>query len=266
MAVSNVIERLGKAIFESPFGANRISKDAPELAEIRLAALDAVKAKSHRVGGKNVFAYDLIRIELLGVPEEQADVFRGEFLSNYFSQELKAGLARSGYRFPAGLQVEMRTNPKMPARGEHWLSIETAMQQAETAVQLSRARKPAKLLVIHGTANHSQISLDKARINIGRTAEVYRAAGPSRRNDLAFSEDNEINRTVSREHAHILYSQKTGEYRLINDRSYKGEANCGIWIVREGLSQPVHRSARGTVLKNGDEVHLGTAVIRFQVK
>ncbi len=96
--------------------------------------------------------------------------------------------------------------------------------------------------------------------------EVYRGAGPSRRNDLAFTEDTETNKTVSREHAHILYSRKDGKYRLFNDRLYKGEANCGLWIVRDGLSHPVHRSDRGTVLESRDEIHMGNAVLRFQLK
>ena len=264
MAVSNVIEKLGKAIFESPFGANRLSKDAPELAEIRLAVLDAIKAKSHRVSGKNVFPYNLVRIQLLGVPEEQSSAFRSDFLTNYFSQELKTGLTRSGYRFPSDLRVQILTSPKMPAQGEGWLSVETGMEQEKTAETPLRARRAANLIVMQGTANQPRIAIDKARINIGRTIEVYRAAGPSRQNDLAFSEDNETNRTVSREHAHLLYSPKTGEYRIFNDRWYKGEANCGLWIVRDGLSQPVHRGAHGTLLKNGDEIHLGAAVIRFQ--
>ena len=117
MEISNVIEKLGRAIFEAPFGGGRISKDAPELAEIRLAVLDAVKAKSHRAGGRSVFAYDLVRINLRGVPEEQAVVFRGEFLAKYFTDELKSGLARAGFRFPDDLTVEIRTTPKLPDPG-----------------------------------------------------------------------------------------------------------------------------------------------------
>ncbi len=264
MAITTVIEKLGKAIFESPFGANRLSKDAPELAEIRLAVLDAAKAKSHRASGKNVFPYNLVRIELRGVPEEQASVFGGEFLSNYFAEELKTSLARSSYRFPGDLQVEVHTTPVLPLEGEQWLSVETRMQPKQAAQPALPARRPAKLTVIHGIANRPDISLEKARTNIGRTAEVYRGSGPSRRNDLAFTEENEINRSVSREHAHILYSQKTGDYRIFNDRSYKGDANCGLWIVRDGLSQPVHRGTRGTLLKSGDEIHLGSAVLRFR--
>jgi hypothetical protein len=34
--------------------------------------------------------------------------------------------------------------------------------------------------------------------------------------------------------------------------------------VRDGLSQPVHRNTRGAVLKDGDEIHLGRAIVRFE--
>ena len=94
--------------------------------------------------------------------------------------------------------------------------------------------------------------------------------GPSRRNDLAFTEDNEINRSVSREHAHVLYHKADGEYRLYNDRWYKTagklSGNCGLWIIRDGLSQEVHRNSRGFKLEPGDEIQLGQAIVRFLVK
>jgi hypothetical protein len=262
MAISNVIERLGKAIFEAPFGTGKLSKDAPELAEVRLAVLDVVKARSHRASGKNVFPYNLIYVELRGIPEEQSAVFKSEFLANYLTQELKSGLSRSSYRFPNDLRVEIRTTAVLPAAGQEWLGVETEMEKPPEAP--AKASKSAKLIVLQGTANQPELALSKIRTHIGRTTEVYRGAGPSRRNDLAFSEDTETNRSVSREHAHILFSQKTGEYRIFNDRSYKGDANCGLWIVRDGLSQPIHRGTRGTVLQPGDEIHLGRAVLQFQ--
>jgi len=262
MPIPNVIERLGRAIFESPFGANRIAKDAPELAEIRLAVLDAIKAKSHRVGGRNVFPFDLIRVHLLGVPASQADVFAGEFLTGYLTDEIKAGLARSSFRFAESLQVHIHTSPNLPAKGEAWLTVETQVSNS-AANGRSIPSGPARLIVLNGVANHPELSISKTRTNIGRTAEVFRGAGPSRRNDLAFTEDNQVNQTVSREHAHIVYSSKSGSYRLFNDRYYKGDDNCGLWIVREGLSQPVHRGPRGALLKSGDEIHLGTAVLQF---
>ena len=264
----NVIEKLGRAIFETPFGGSGISKDAPELAEIRLAVLDAVKSKSHRAGGKSVFPYNLIRIHVRGVPEEQSHVFRGEFLSKYFSEEIKSGLTRASYRFPEDCEVEIHSTPKLPERGEEWLWVETAIQEARA--QGVQTRKAARLVVLQGAANQAEIGVTKARTNIGRTIDVYRVDGPSRRNDLAFTEDNEINRTVSREHAHILFSKKTGEYRLFNDRwrkpGNKSDSGCGVWIIRDGISQAVHHNTRGTGLKPGDEIHLGRAVIRFLLR
>jgi hypothetical protein len=266
MAISDVIEKLGRALFEAPFGTNRIAKDAPELAEIRLAVLDAIKAKSHRANGKNVFPYNLVRVQLLGVPKEQQAVFASTFLRSYFTEELKSGLVRSAYRFPEDLDVEISTTPDLPMPGKEWLSVETELVRSTAPAVVPQDAKPARLSVMHGVANRPELPLKKVRINIGRTVEVFRGAGPSRRNDLAFIEENDVNKTVSREHAHIEYSRKDGTYRLFNDRQYKGEANCGLWIVREGLSHPVHRSDRGTVLESRDEIHLGNAVVRFQLK
>lgn len=263
MAISTVFEKLGKAIFETPFGTNRISKDAPELAEMRVAVLEAVKAKSHRASGKNVFPFNLIRVELRGIPEGQVSVFEGDFFASYFAQEIKTSLSRSHYRFPSDLQVSINADSVLPLEREPWIIVETMQRKPETHSAAMQGQ-PAKLVVMEGAANVPEISINKARINIGRTVDVFHRGGPSRRNDLAFTEENERNATVSREHAHITRSPKTGECRIFNDRNYKGESNCGIWIVRDGLSQPVHRSARGTLLQSGDEIHLGRTVLRFE--
>jgi hypothetical protein len=264
MAISNVFEKLGRAIFESPFGANPLVKDAPELAEIRLAVLDAVKAKGHRAGGRNVFPYNVVRIKVLGVPEEQARVLQHQFLTNYFAEELKSGLLRQNYRFPDDLRVEVHTTPDLPLGKEPWLSVETDIDRPQ--VSPAQEGTTAALVVVHGTANVDELPLSKTRTNIGRTAEIYGADGPSRKNDLAFDEDSAVNQSVSRQHAHILYAKNSGEYRIFNDRTYKGPGNNCLWIVREGASQPVHRGNRGTLLEADDEIHLGEAILRFEIR
>jgi hypothetical protein len=262
--VSNVIEKLGRTIFEAPFGAGRLAKDAPELAEIRIAMLDEIKKKTHRAGGKCVFPFNLVRIKLRGIPESQAPALQTDFLTGYLAGEAREFLKRSNHRFPEDLQVEIQTAPALPSTTEDWITVEAESRTVQENALPSHARKPAKLIVLTGAANQKELTLEKTRTNIGRTTEVFRSAGPSRRNDLAFNGESEANRTVSREHAHILYSPKTGEYRLFNDRWYKDQAQCGIWIVRDGLSQPVHRGTRGFLLKTADEIHLGNVVIRFQ--
>jgi hypothetical protein len=270
MALSDAIEKLGRTIFEAAFTGGRLAEEAPELEEVRLAVIDAVKAKSHRVGRARVFSYDLIRVHLRGIPPDQASAFESDFLAQFLADDLRAALARSSFRFPADFQLELRTTPQLPGAGEDFVWIETELRPAAPVESEPGRRRAARLIVVHGTANEPEIMLSKFRTNIGRTVDVYRTEGLSRRNDLAFIDDTEINRTVSREHAHILIHKKTGEYRIFNDRWYKTggkpEVQCGLWIVREGSSLPVHRSQRGVVLQLGDEIHLGRAVVKFAMR
>jgi len=85
---------------------------------------------------------------------------------------------------------------------------------------------------------------------------------------MAFEGDSDVNRSVSREHAHIQYDRTTGEYRLFNDRWYPREqpGECGTWIVRDGMSQEVHRTSRGAKLEPGDEIRFGRAVVLFEIE
>ena len=270
MALSDLIERLGRTIFEAPFSGSQLSTDQPELAEIRLALLDEIKSKSHRVAGRYVFPHNLVRVELLGVPEAQSAAFGGDFFPSYFEQELRSGLTRANYRFPEDLRVELRTTTRMPAPKEAWIQVETETLAPPKSEPAPQTRRPPKLVVVRGKASQTELVLKKTRTNIGRTVEITRLDGPSRRNDLAFTEDNEINRTVSREHAHIIHHKTSGEYRLYNDRWYKAAGkpkdNCGLWIIRDGLSQEVHRNPRGAKLQPGDEIQLGQAMLKFTVR
>jgi hypothetical protein len=267
MKISELIERLGRTVFEAPFGANaQAIGESPEVAEIRIAVLDEVKKKIQRAGGQALFPYNVVRIRIRATADEGA-VFERDFFRRFFEEEVRKGLSKEACRFPEDMRVEIRATSE---EGK-WLRIETLAEDiAPPSDEVSRARRTARLVVAAGTANKAEIPLQKTRINIGRLIDVYKAEGLSRRNDLAFAEDNPINRTVSREHAHIVHDKKTGEYRLFNDRWYKradkGENNCGLWIIRDGMGQEVHRDTRGTRLLPGDEIHLGKAVIKFQTK
>jgi hypothetical protein len=265
MSLSDAIEKFGRAIFERPFSAAKLSEEAPELVEIRLAVLDAVKAASHRAGSVRVFPFDIVRIRLRGIPLDQTAAFESGVLAEFLVDDLRQALSRSSIRFSENLRVDLETTPDLPVAGEQWIVVE-AEKAPPAEPDSARARRAAKLVVMEGVANAPELPLTKARINIGRGVDVYRAEGPSRKNDLAFIEDNEINRTVSREHAHLRIDKASGEHRLFNDRWYKSAASCGLWILRDGLSQPVHRGDRGVALKTGDEIHLGRAVVKFVLR
>ena len=264
MTINEFLEKWGRTFFEAPLAATLAGKareEPPELAEIRLAVLDQVRQKSYRSGGRKVFPFDLVRVDMRGLEEDRYAMFAGRFFRKYLEQEIHNALRDAGCRFPENLRVEVQATPGLPQRGENWVVVEVGSQTGTS-------KSVAKLVVREGTANAPEVRLDKARINIGRVVDVYRAAGLFRRNDLAFAAETEINRSVSREHAHILFDRVTGEYRLFNDRWYpRGEVNlaeCGTWIVRDGFSHEVHRNARGTKLEHGDEIHFGHAVVVFQ--
>jgi hypothetical protein len=267
MKISEIIERLGRTVFEAPFGATaQAMSESPEVAEIRIAVLDEVKKKIQRAGGQALFPYNRVRV-LIRAGAEEKTVFEHEFFRRFFDEEVRKNLAKEACRFPADLRVEMVATSGDAA----WLRVDTLAEEVQLpAEEAPREKHAAKLVVSAGIANQSEIPLAKARTNIGRLIEVYKAEGLSRRNDLAFAADNAVNRTVSREHAHIQRDTKTGEYRLFNDRWYKrgnkSEENCGLWIVRDGMGQEVHRDTRGTRLEPGDEIHLGKAVIKFQIE
>lgn len=263
MAVTNWMEKLGRAIFEAPFGGEQLVRDAPGMAEIRVAVLDEVRARTHRVAGREVFPYNVVKLLVRGVGDEQAGVFRGAFFRQLLEQELLDGLGRVRVRFPADLHIEVETTPQLPSAEEQWLVVQVDSREAPPPAA-AVASRVGRLVVVRGEANQQEVPLTKARTNIGRPVEVFKEDGPSRVNDLAFAADSEINRTVSREHAHLMFDKRSGEYRIYNDRHSKGGA-CGLWIMRDGLSQEVHRTARGARLEDGDEIHLGSAVLRFQL-
>ncbi len=262
MNPSDYLEKWGRTMFESPLGKGAKAEEPPELAEIRLAVLDCAREKSYRAGGKKVFPFDLLRVRMNGVEAARREIFAGRFFRQYLEQEVRTALRDTGCRFPDNLRVDVDAHAGLPKPNEPWLTIDAISQEKSE----DNAR-PFSLVVREGESNVASVRLDKARINIGRVVDVYRDEGLFRRNDLAFAADTEINRTVSREHAHVTFDRVTGEHRLFNDRWYprEGRGECGIWIVRDGMSQEVHRTSRGTKLEPGDEIHFGRAVVVFEI-
>ena len=259
MSLTDFLEKFGRTVFEAPFHA--AAGEPPEMAEVRLAILDEVRAKSYRSGGRKVFPYNRVRVHVDGVEESRQSVFTGRFFRGFLEHELRQSLERAGSRFPEDLRVEVTVSNRLPGPREPWLTVASESRDSEPGA----ARAP-RLVVVEGKANLARLLIAKPRINIGRHVDVYRSEGIYRRNDIAFAEDTPANRSVSREHAHLTWERRNGECRLFNDRWYRRDLkeDCAIRIVRDGLSQEVHRTGRGTKLESGDEIHLGQAILRFE--
>jgi len=120
-----------------------------------------------------------------------------------------------------------------------------------------------RLTVVTGAADQRVYGFTGGRIDIGRRAEVLDGRQRLvRTNHVAFSEEGpDVNRTVSRRHAHIEYRRTAREYRLWDDRSAHGTA-----VVRGGRTIPVLSGSRGTRLLPGDEIILGQARMRVGIE
>jgi len=121
-----------------------------------------------------------------------------------------------------------------------------------------------ELSVARGVAERRSYLFLAHRIDLGRCAEVRDSRNRLvRTNHVAFTEGSgEVNQSVSRQHAHIAYEPRTGQFRLHDDGS-----GHGTGIVRDGRTVDVPRGSRGVRLQSGDEIVLGEARlrVRFQV-
>src|SRR5579862_9534724 len=125
MKVSELIERLGRSVFEAPFGAwSETISDSPEVAEIRIAVLDEVAKKIQRAGGKALFPYNLIRI-VIRAGTNGAAIFERDFFRRFFEEEVRKNLGKEACRFPGDLRVQVRAVGEESDRAGNWLEVQT---------------------------------------------------------------------------------------------------------------------------------------------
>lgn len=119
------------------------------------------------------------------------------------------------------------------------------------------------LQVTHGSAAQSTYSFAQYPITIGRGAEVRDNRHQLLRiNHVVFVEsDDEVSRSVSRRHARIELDPKNVSPRLIDDNSAQGTS-----IVRQGRIIRVPKGSRGLAVHDGDEMVLGQARMKAQVR
>jgi FHA domain len=131
----------------------------------------------------------------------------------------------------------------------------------QPAVDSTPAR--IELSVARGVAERRSYSFLAHRIDLGRCAEIRDSRNRLvRTNHVAFIEGSgEVNQSVSRQHAHIAYEPRTGQFRLHDDGS-----GHGTGIVRDGRTVDVPRGSRGVRLQSGDEIVLGEARLRVRLQ
>jgi hypothetical protein len=236
--------------------------------EIVHAVIDGAERQVQEAGrGRRVFPFNRVVVTVVAGPREHekkaryAAVFDGP---PSLAERLKEALAAAGCR-PGELTVAIVHAPKP---GSHWAApeyhVELQRVAAEPAPPPAAPPQPPRLkvTVVAGKASHRTYEFAGTRIDIGRRADVLDARQRLvRTNHVAFAEEGpDVNRSVSRRHAHIAYAVESGAYRLSDDRSVHGTS-----IVRDGRTIPVPSGPRGVRLQSGDEILLGQARLKVAI-
>jgi hypothetical protein len=265
MGLGDLLAKVEKGITRLVVGRSR------EPLKIQKEILDEIESKTEPVGRQQrVFPYNALDVYLLASGDDERVRLEAVFAERKrFEGLIIDRLRRAGCDPPSRLPVSVHITNE---RGEDWAEelFHVEYRRAEQAKPNESGAKSsavktgarARLVIIQGTAREQEFVINKSRVNVGRTAEIRDGNNRVvRRNELVFPEDqDEINQTVSRAHAHIRYDEAADVYRVFDDQS-----KFGTRIFRDGATIDVFSTnARGNRLVPGDEVYFGQACARFE--
>jgi hypothetical protein len=247
--IEKSIERGFRRWTDHMFGA----AESDELLVLHHSILEEIESQVQMVArGQRVFPYARVIVTLTAADEARRGLLQAAF-GERLGTDVREALDGVGCEVPRGFSVEVKTSES----GARAFRVEYGSEPVKAA---ESPTSPARLIVVRGKAEHPEYTLEKARTNIGRMAELTDAEQRVvRRNDVVFEEGGDgANATVSRRHAHI--KREAGEYRICDD-----ESEFGTRVFRDG--RPIEVPAgnrRGEKLRPGDEIYLGRACLRFE--
>jgi hypothetical protein len=228
--------------------------DSDEVLLVHRAILEAIETKVQTVArGQRVFPYSRVTVTLVSPDADRRALYRTAFgEGGRLEADIREAFDGVDCEVPRGFHVEVKT----AETGDKKFEIEYALEPAKTAPEETRGA--ARLTVVKGKTTQPEYTIEKARTNIGRIAELTDSEQRVvRRNDVVFEDGDESNATVSRRHAHIRL--ESGEYRICDD-----ESEFGTRVFRDGRAIEVPAgNRRGERLRPGDEIYLGRACLRF---
>jgi hypothetical protein len=245
--IEKSIERGFRALTEKMFGP----ADSGELLVVHRAILQEVETKIQTVArGQRMFPYPNLTVTLVSADAGRRALYQAAFGGDgRLENDIRSALKGSGCQVPRGFSVAVATR-------------ETGVGAFAIDYEARPKAAPAngRLIVVKGKAERAEYPLDKARLNLGRMAEIADTQQRVlRRNDVVFLEgEDEANATVSRKHAHIR--MEAGVYRICDDGS-----EFGTRVFRDGRTIEVPSGdRRGERLRPGDEIYLGRICLRFE--
>jgi FHA domain len=251
--------------------------------EVRRAVIESLVSQVQPVGrGRRVLPFNQATVHVVSTEATERRVMKEALEPEDLTRELLRGVERAGAQAPAGFTLAVRF-VREPGKGWtpgsrfHVTVSQSAGPQSTSsgapaeelpteseAGTSTAASGPGSIVlrVLEGEARPKTLTSDAVRVTIGRQTEVVDQTGrPVRRNDVAFVGEDEVSRSVSRAHAHIAIDRAAGVYRVFDENSAHGTQ-----VEREGRRITVPAGRDGLKLRAGDEIHVGRAILRFELK
>lgn len=219
--------------------------------EIRRAVLREIADQVQSAGGgQYVFPFTAVRVELFAADSTQQGPLEAILSLPGFADDMRAAIADRGAPVPAlEVEVEVKVEESTVPYRIHY------QRSAAPAAKAAIPRPAARLVVVQGQSDVTEVAIDRNLLYIGRLKDVVNSkTGLERRNFLAFDASES---TVSRKHARLEYDPDSGKFRLFNDPEQTSVSRDGRGIPCDGT--------RGVQLRSGDELVLGRARVRFEI-
>ena len=249
-----------------------VGRSASAPLEVVHGVVDRAEAEIQDIGrGRRVFPFNRVRLQIaIGSSDKESRARYAAVIDGppSLSDRLAERLVASGCRIERidTAVVFVRRRGSDWGAADFHVEFDRVDLPLEAVAGPRRSDQPSvrlKLTIVKGAAEQRSYAFTTGRIDIGRRSDVVdQRQRLIRTNHVAFSEEGpDENRTVSRRHAHIEFSEQERCYRLWDDRSAHGTA-----IIRRGRSIRVPPGARGMRLETDDEIVLGQARIRVEMR
>jgi hypothetical protein len=243
--------------------------------EVRRAVVESLVGEVRPVGGgRRVLPVGRVTVAVIATDATEKRLFKEALTgADGVEADLRRALDAAGAEWPRGFTLAVKF---VKAAGEDWRSgarfhvtagdpgAPAPAPEPDTASTAAPVPAVAPTLVLRVTLGHARprtVTCEGERVNIGRQPTVADASGRTvRRNDIAFTGDDEVSRSVSRAHAHVAWVPAAGTYRVFDEQSSHGTV-----VNRAGRLIQVPSGRDGLKLAAGDEVHVGRAVIVVEI-